>query len=753
MKPIIHILLLLWLLPMAAYPFHTEPLDTIKANADKDIELALLVEEFRQGLIELRLAEKGKDDPALLQAYLKMGRLYKREGFFSRSLDYYKKAEALMKKMGEAEDLLSLQSLIAEILMENNQAREAHDAFLALLKKYQEKGRYEQRVQTLQRLADACVAMNNYPKASEYYLQLKALAESKGDKKAIPTTLNNLGFAAHQMHDFQAAVDYFSASEKAAHSTGKVTPAYVFTNLGIAWNNLGDRERAIENLQQADLRTKENADKCYIEHLISAIYLKNKEVYLALRYNESTVKSAQKANKPQVLCEAYEVASEIYQQLYEYDKALDFYKKHLALKDSLLREDRLRQQSLESLHSLLEQSENELLQKLQDTDLREAEMKRLELEKNASQLEAEKKGLLAAQQLKEIELLKQKQENDAAKLRTTELEAKAAAQASLLLKQQLSAEKQSREIDNLNRQRQLDSLESAQQAMAQQQQIQQLEYETTVNEMKLKQEETFRKNAYALGGLLAAVLLVIFGSWLYSRRLNRRLAEKNAQIESQKQEIDAERNRAEGLLLNILPAKVADELKTKGAATPQRYDSVSVMFTDFARFTAVSSALPPEEVLQELNECFLAFDEICDRHRLEKIKTIGDSYMCAGGLPVKNSTHPADTVSAALEILDFITKRNQQNASNGKPQWDIRIGIHTGQVVAGVVGSKKFAFDIWGDTVNVASRMESNCPDGAINISEATHRLIHDRFPCQYRGEVEVKNKGKMGMYLVTANS
>jgi class 3 adenylate cyclase len=147
----------------------------------------------------------------------------------------------------------------------------------------------------------------------------------------------------------------------------------------------------------------------------------------------------------------------------------------------------------------------------------------------------------------------------------------------------------------------------------------------------------------------------------------------------------------------------------------------------------------------------MAFDEICDRHRLEKIKTIGDSYMCAGGLPVKNSTHPTDTVNAALEILDFITKRNQKNASNGKPQWAIRIGIHTGQVVAGVVGSKKFAFDIWGDTVNVASRMESSCPDGAINISEATHLLINDSFPCQYRGEVEVKNKGKMGMYLVTA--
>ncbi|MCC6727289.1 MAG: adenylate/guanylate cyclase domain-containing protein, partial [Saprospiraceae bacterium] len=230
---------------------------------------------------------------------------------------------------------------------------------------------------------------------------------------------------------------------------------------------------------------------------------------------------------------------------------------------------------------------------------------------------------------------------------------------------------------------------------------------------------------------------------------NKRLAAQNQQIEAQKAEIDAERSRAEGLLLNILPDEVAAELKQKGSATPQHYDSASVLFTDFQGFTKISSTMPPTEIVQELNEMFLDFDEICERHNLEKIKTIGDSYMCAGGLPIANNTHPNDAVLAAKEMLKTVEKHNAKNAAKGKPQWRIRIGIHTGEVVAGVVGSKKFAYDIWGDTVNTASRMESNCPAGEINVSEATYKHVHKAFNCEYRGEVEVKNKGKMGMYLV----
>ena len=257
------------------------------------------------------------------------------------------------------------------------------------------------------------------------------------------------------------------------------------------------------------------------------------------------------------------------------------------------------------------------------------------------------------------------------------------------------------------------------------------------------------KRHLLLAALGSLILLSVTIGLFYSKRLNRQLTAQNRQIETQKIEIESERNRAEGLLLNILPEAVATELKQKGHATPEHYDAATVVFTDFEGFTKIASSLSPTEIINELNECFLKFDEIAERHNLEKIKTMGDAYMCAGGLPVKNNTHPSDAVLAAKEIMAFVEERNNKLAAEGKPIWPIRIGIHTGELVAGVVGSKKFAYDIWGDTVNVASRMESNAGVGQINISAATYKLVGDKFHCRYRGKIEVKNKGELGMYIV----
>ena len=216
----------------------------------------------------------------------------------------------------------------------------------------------------------------------------------------------------------------------------------------------------------------------------------------------------------------------------------------------------------------------------------------------------------------------------------------------------------------------------------------------------------------------------------------------------QRNKIGKEKKRSEKLLLNILPAETAEELKATGTAKTKRLDLVSVLFTDFKNFTQASEILTPEELVAEINYCYSEFDRIVTRHGIEKIKTIGDSYMCAGGLPVSNNTHPFDVVSAGLEMVKFIEKNKQERIESGLPYFELRLGIHSGPVVAGIVGINKFAYDIWGDTVNTASRMESSGEVGRVNISGATYELVKDKFNCMYRGKIEAKNKGVIDMYF-----
>ncbi len=220
-------------------------------------------------------------------------------------------------------------------------------------------------------------------------------------------------------------------------------------------------------------------------------------------------------------------------------------------------------------------------------------------------------------------------------------------------------------------------------------------------------------------------------------------------VQERTKELATEKKKADELLLNILPVEIAEELKVKGEAEPRAYEQVTVMFTDFKGFTLVAEKMSAENLVSDLDKCFYYFDEVMDRFKVEKIKTIGDSYMCAGGLPKANKTNPIEVVLAAMEIRNFMEQLKMIKINMEQPYWELRIGIHTGPIIAGVVGKRKFAYDIWGDTVNTASRMESSGSPGAINISEATYQSVKDFFICQHRGKVAAKNKGEMNMYFV----
>ena len=266
-------------------------------------------------------------------------------------------------------------------------------------------------------------------------------------------------------------------------------------------------------------------------------------------------------------------------------------------------------------------------------------------------------------------------------------------------------------------------------------QIDLLEKDTEIARLQTK-----RQKAISLGAGITGVLMLVLAIGLYHRY---KFIRKTKRI------IEAEKERSDDLLLNILPAETAEELKEKGEAKARRYDQVSILFTDFQGFTSIAAKLSPEELVNEIHLQYKAFDEITTRHGVEKIKTIGDAYMAAGGLPVANHTHPVDVTKAALEIRDYMALLKEQRQKEGRPFFEIRIGIHTGPVVAGIVGTKKFAYDIWGDTVNIAARMESNSEPGKINISQTTFDLIKDQFICNYRGEIEAKNRGRLKMYFV----
>ena len=263
----------------------------------------------------------------------------------------------------------------------------------------------------------------------------------------------------------------------------------------------------------------------------------------------------------------------------------------------------------------------------------------------------------------------------------------------------------------------------------------QYEINTEHDREKIRYGKTLRNLMTA--GLLFFIILtyLIYRNYTSQKRLNKLL--------------DAEKRKSEDLLLNILPQETANELKETGKARAKKFAEVTVMFTDFKDFTQASEKMNAEELVHKINFYFCEFDRIISKHNIEKIKIIGDSYMCAGGLPVPNDTHACDVVKAALELQAFVIAQKVRHAQTDEPCFEVRIGIHSGPVVAGIVGLNKFAYDIWGDTVNTASRMESSGEIDRVNISGTTYDMVKDHFRCTYRGRVLAKNKGEIEMYIV----
>ncbi len=306
--------------------------------------------------------------------------------------------------------------------------------------------------------------------------------------------------------------------------------------------------------------------------------------------------------------------------------------------------------------------------------------------------------------------------------------------------------KMSTDISNLGQD--LDSIKKAKEHVEKAQKIEQEAHLVTQKKAKddqIKAEED-KKRANERAQFLMGIILFITIAITICGYMMYLVWHKNSLLIKQKKEIEGKNNRIEELLLNILPKEVADELSIKGVTETRYYDFTTVLFADIKGFSALAQRVTPQVLISELDATFGKFDDIIKKYHIERIKTIGDCYMCAGGVPNRNRSNPIDVVLAALEIQKWMI---DEKARRNNDFWQVRLGLHTGDLVAGVVGKTKFAFDIWGNTVNLASRMESVGEIGKVNISDTTYQQIKDFFECTSRGKIHVKNIGEVDTYFI----
>lgn len=577
----------------------------------------------------------------------------------------------------------------------------------------------------------------NYLNAlAHWHKSITAFAQVN-DAKEIAICLENIGDIYREQHKNTDALEYYQKSiqnYEAIHDSKNNIP--VLNKIAATYFEEEKYNKSEETAQKAILLAKEA--KAFGEVTAANITLykiakKDKDFVKALEYFE--------------LAEQYRDSTALVQKK-ENSKNIE-------------REKKERDRQIRSMQELLKKNE----------ELRSIENERQELLRAALEKQSKKDGGYAselAKKEKEIQNLHQNQTTLKKDKELQRIEAEREKNARLVLQYHKEAEHllaSARQEKDKHKQDSLHQLAKSKQAevdvyLRQGQKLKAESNERALEVLREKEAKEFQqKISYiTFAGLMGVLCLAyfIFRSRQKQKRAKEEIASQKGEIEQINEElnttlgaVEIERQKSDKLLLNILPLETAQELKDTGTAKPTRYERITVLFTDFKGFTNISEKLTPEQVIAELNYCFLAFDEICEKYNIEKIKTIGDAYMCAGGLPAANTTNPVDVVSAGLEMQVWMNNWKKDKMAKNEPVWELRLGIHSGEAVAGVIGKNKFAYDIWGDTVNLASRMESSGEVGKVNISGTTYELVKDKFQCVYRGKIEAKNKGEVEMYFV----
>lgn len=603
-----------------------------------------------------------------------------------------------------------------------------------------EKEEIEKRVSILQNKADILNQFSRYNLSLTVYDEITRILISQDGFDRKYRLLNNIGFIHNQKGDRNKALRYFREAEKNAKSVDATDLSVIRYNLGIALsssNLFADANKLFKKIN----KNAQPTDSIYpfVELALIQNYLKTEDLFRADDRIRKLIEWADEYNRPEILETVYMQAALVQGELNDFENALSFYNKHLSIKDSLdyLKTEELR--AVDNIRKELQLTKSEIEYLKVDKELQEALIKELDLEKEALSLSNEKKE-------QELALTKRKKELELEKIRVSELDAIRIKNELELANEKLLLDRKQQEYVLFQKLKEieLDSLEDEKKQIEQNRQL--LEQQNAITELELSnkekeiaQQKEFKRSVTIISILGLLLLLTALGGVLKLRQSNKI--------------INQERQRSDDLLTAILPEETAEELKTSGKALPKSYDSTTVMFTDFTGFSKISKGWPPEDIIKELEICFQTFDDITEKYNLERIKTIGDSYMCAGGLPIPNKTHIDDTIKAAIAMQEWIISRKEEKKQQGLDYWGMKVGIHTGPVVAGVVGNKKFAYDIWGDTVNIASRLEQMAEEGTINISKSTKDGYNLSMSCKDRGIINTKGVGDIQMYTIDLNS
>lgn len=564
----------------------------------------------------------------------------------------------------------------------------------------------------LNQLGVAFINAGDYDNALNSLLKSLAVREQIGDNKAVAETFINLGITYWRLSDYEKALDYcFKALrlyEAVNYSEGI---AKAWHNLGIIYDIMKDHDKGLEFLLKA-LRLREvlGNKEAIADSLnnIGIVYYYSGEYQKALEYYSKSLEIQKQINNQKGIAKSLNNIGFVYNDMKKYDEALKYFTESLKI-----------WQEIQNSFEVANVSNN-----IGKVYIALQQYAKADFYLRQGQVWAQKKGLKSKDFLSEnYELFSNLYAAQGDYKKALEFYKDSADLISEIFKEKIQK---------------IASIQTRYETEKKQQEIELLKKENDIKQLQLARQQ-LRQNSLLSGfGLVIVLAFVLYRLYRLTKKANFVLAEAHAAIKIEKEKADK-------LLLNILPYRIANDLKEKHYTEPESFENVTVYFSDVVGFTKLASHLEPKALIDELNEIFTAFDNIIEQNHGERIKTIGDAYLCVCGMPEPNPHHAQNMVRSAIQIVHYLTERNQHTSL----KWQIRIGIHTGSVVGGVVGIKKYIYDVFGDTINTASRMESHSQPMKINISESTYQLIKDEFSVVDRGMFSVKGKGEMKMYFV----